>query len=248
MMRREAWLSPRRTPLVAPSILSADFSRLGEECRAALDGGGDLLHVDVMDGHFVPNLTMGPALCRSLRVALPDVFLDVHMMVDDPAKFIDSFADAGADLFTFHLEAVPQPRELAAAVRAAGMLVGLACNPDMPAARVVPFVDAFDEILVMSVFPGFSGQRFMPEVLDKVRAIKPLLGPRQRLEMDGGVSPDTAPACRAAGCDVLVAASAVFGHAPYGDAIAALRGDDPRPGDRGGENARRAAARGARES
>ncbi len=224
MSRSELFLRPSRLPLVAPSILSADFARLGEECRAVLESGADLLHLDVMDGHFVPNLTMGPALCASLRTALPNAALDVHLMVRNPAAYVGPFVDAGADLLTFHIEAVPDPRELAATIRGRGILAGLALNPDAPVERVLPFLASFDLILVMSVFPGFSGQRFIPEVLEKVRTISPRLQPEQRLEMDGGVGPSTAPLCRDAGCDLLVAASAIF-HAPdYGAAISTLRG------------------------
>jgi len=209
--------------LVAPSILSADFARMGDECRATLEAGADLLHLDVMDGHFVPNLTMGPALCASLRKALPDVCLDVHLMVADPAKFIRPFAEAGASNFTFHIEVVPQPDKLAKQVRAAGMTAGLAINPPTDVSTILPWVSEFDLILIMSVNPGFSGQAFVPEVLEKARRVKPLLRPEQRLEVDGGVNATTAPRCIEAGIDVLVAASAIFGSPDYRTAIRSLR-------------------------
>ncbi len=215
---------PPHLPLVAPSILSADFARLGDECTAALEAGADLLHLDVMDGHFVPNLSMGPALCASLRKALPEVVLDVHLMVTDPASYLGHFADAGADVFTFHIEAVAEPLPLIEAIRSRGMLAGLALNPDTPVERVLPWIESVDLMLVMSVFPGFSGQRFISDVLGKARVLHERLGPTKRLEIDGGVSPATAEACRDAGCDLLVAASAIF-HAPaYAPPIDAIRG------------------------
>ncbi len=216
--------------LVAPSILSADFARMGDECRHVLgpaaDGGAgaDLLHLDVMDGHFVPNLTMGPDMCRGVRRALPDAFLDVHLMVMEPEKFVEPFAKAGANLLTFHIERHRAAAAIALAdrIRAAGMLAGIAVNPPSPVEPVLEVAHAFDLVLVMSVNPGFSGQAFIPEVLEKARRIKPLLKPTQRLEVDGGVSEATAPKCREAGMDVLVAASAIFGKPPA-DRAAAVR-------------------------
>jgi len=216
--------APPSLPLIAPSILSADFARLGDECRTAMDSGADLLHLDVMDGHFVPNLTMGPAICKSLHTMMPDVYLDVHLMVQRPMEYIDSFAKAGTNLFTGHIEADGNPLEMAEAIRSAGMDAGLAINPPTDVETILPYIDAFDLILVMSVNPGFSGQAFIPEVLSKVEAISERLRPDQRLQMDGGVGPTTCEACKSAGCDVLVAASAIFGTDDYSAAIAGLRG------------------------
>jgi ribulose-phosphate 3-epimerase len=214
--------------MVAPSVLSADFANMERDCRQALAAGADMLHLDVMDGHFVPNLTMGPDLCRGLRKAIPEVYLDVHLMVTNPAMFVEPFAKAGASNFSFHVEVVPpdQIPVLIGRIREHGMQAGLVINPPTPVEKILPFVDLPDMVLVMSVNPGFSGQSFIASALDKTRAIKPRLRPEQRLEMDGGVTPQTAGLVREAGCDVMVTGSALFSAPPEkrAEVIRALRG------------------------
>ena len=224
MKPRNLLTDPTRSPLVAASILSADFARLQDDSQAAIDAGADLLHVDIMDAHFVPNLSMGPAIASSLRKAMPDVFMDVHLMVTDPETYIRRFADAGADSCTFHIEVVPEPGPLVDLAHELGMTAGLALNPDTPVEQILPHVELPDMILVMSVHPGFSGQSFISEVLEKMKQVRPLLRPDQRIEVDGGVSPATAASCREAGADVLVSASAIFGSDDYRREISALAG------------------------
>lgn len=210
-MESRPW--PQGELLVAPSILSANFARLADDAGQALRTGGDLLHVDVMDGHFVPNLTLGPAVVGSLRRALPDAFLDVHLMVEDPGAFVEPFVEAGADHVSFHVEPIGLSAcvELAERVRGLGATAGITVNPPTPVEAVLPEVGAFDLVLVMSVNPGFGGQSFMAEVLEKGEKVRERLGQGQRLEIDGGISPRTAAQARGAGFDVLVAGSAIFG-------------------------------------
>jgi ribulose-phosphate 3-epimerase len=205
---------------LAPSILSADFAQLGTEVdRVAPEA--DLLHVDVMDGHFVPNLTIGPPVVQALRKHT-ELFLDCHLMVDNPQVLLDDFADAGADRCIVHIE-LGDPRPLFAELRARNVGVGLVLNPETPVDTVMPYLGEVDLLLVMSVHPGWGGQQFIPEVLDKVRVIRRAVDEDAldvEIEIDGGINVHTAPVAAAAGVDILVAGSAVFG-AP--DPLAAAR-------------------------
>ena len=211
-------------PIVAASILSADFARLGEESTEVLRQGADALHVDVMDGHFVPNLSMGPAVCAGVRRACPEAFLDVHLMVTDPGAYLAPFAEAGANHCTWHAEVEVDQVELRQRCRDLGMSAGIAINPDTPVSVIDGLIEYFDLVLVMSVHPGFSGQSFIESVLEKTREISGRLRPDQRLEMDGGVGPANAASVRAAGCDTLVSASAIFGSDDRSGVIEAIRG------------------------
>ena len=199
--------------LIAPSLLSADFSRLEEDIRRVEEAGADLLHLDIMDGHFVPNLTMGPALCASLRRRLPDVLLDVHLMVTHPMALVDTFAEAGADHLTIHVEADDDPQATMEAIKAAGMTAGIAINPPTALEAIDGLLEEADLVLVMSVNPGFGGQSFIPGTLNKLREARARIdasGLPIRLEIDGGVKVDNIADIAAAGADTFVAGSAIF--------------------------------------
>jgi ribulose-phosphate 3-epimerase len=211
---------------IAPSILSADFARLGEEVATIAANGADYIHVDIMDGHFVPNITFGPVVMRAIR-KLTDKPFDVHLMIAPTDQYLAEFAQAGADIITVHAEAGPHLHRSLQAIRTLGKKAGVAINPATPVSAVQHVVDDVDLILVMSVNPGFGGQSFLPEALNKIRQVRALIGNRSiDLEVDGGVSADNAYSIVDAGADVLVAGSSIFsGNDPatYGPRIAALR-------------------------
>jgi ribulose-phosphate 3-epimerase len=212
--------------LIAPSILSADFGRLAEEIQAVERAGADWIHVDVMDGRFVPNITIGPLVVEAARRAT-ELPLDVHLMIVEPDQHLKAFADAGADLLVVHAEACVHLHRTLQAIRDLGVKSGVAFNPGTPLAALTPVADLVDLVLIMSVNPGFGGQRFIPAALPKVeeaRAVVEAAGHGADVEIDGGVSPQTAGAVKAAGANVLVAGSAVFGAADYAEAIGAIRG------------------------
>ncbi len=200
-------------PVLAPSVLSADLDRLREQATAALAGGAEWLHVDVMDGHFVPNLTFGAPMVRALR-RITDVPIDVHLMVERPERYIEQFAEAGASVLTFHPEATVHVQRHLAAVRDRGMLAGLALNPGTPLSAVEEVLDDVDLVLVMSVNPGFGGQRYLPQASGKIARIRALLEHRRaiaRLEVDGGITRETIVDAYRAGADTFVAGTAIFG-------------------------------------
>lgn len=220
-------MSPESRVKISPSILAADFACLGEEVTAICEAGCDYVHVDVMDGHFVPNLTIGPDVVKAIKPHASKP-LDVHLMISPVDAFIDLFAEAGADIITFHPEAGPHPHRTVQAIKAAGCKAGISLNPATPIAALEELIEDIDLILVMSVNPGFGGQKFIKTQLEKIRRIRDLIttaGREIELEVDGGVSSKNAEEIIAAGADVLVAGTAVFqsGRQAYADNIKALR-------------------------
>ncbi len=213
-------LSPA-LPAVLPSVLASDFANLEREVHAAEEAGAPALHLDVMDGHFVPNLSFGLPVIKAIRqiTTLP---LDVHLMISNPGEYAERYRDAGADVVTFHAEVVPEPAELLEKIRSLGAAAGLSLNPPMPIEKIEPALPHCDLVLVMSVMPGFGGQSFQPVALEKLRWLKEHPACDALLEVDGGVNADTIADCTAAGADLLVAGTAVFGAHDYQDRIAQL--------------------------
>lgn len=208
--------------LIAPSILSADFSKLGADIKAVEDSGADWLHIDVMDGHFVPNITIGPVVVKSIR-KVTGMPLDVHLMIEDPGKFVESFVKSGADIITFHAESNSDPKKTIAEIKDLKKKAGISIRPGTALSAIEPLLSMVDMVLVMTVEPGFAGQEFMSECLPKIKELKKIF--KGDIQVDGGINESTAALVRSAGANVIVAGTAVFGTKNYGEAIRKLKGE-----------------------
>jgi ribulose-phosphate 3-epimerase len=209
-MNQRDWALASEKIRIAPSLLSADFSRLAEEIERIESAGAEILHLDIMDGHFVPNISFGIPVVKKLR-KVSKLYYDTHLMITDPLKYAEPFAKAGCDMLTFHIEVTDEPAKVIEHIRSLGVDVGITLNPGTDPAAIKPVVELVDLVLVMSVWPGFGGQKFIESSLEKVREIKAWLRADQRLEIDGGIGPGTVAEAARAGADTLVAGSAVFG-------------------------------------
>jgi ribulose-phosphate 3-epimerase len=210
---------------IAPSILSADFAKLGEDIKDVELGGADYIHVDVMDGHFVPNITIGPLIVDAIR-PITDLPLDVHLMIENPDRYIDAFAKAGADIITVHVEACPHLHRTIQLIKSTGVKAGVVLNPHTPVSTIQHVIEDIDMVLLMTVNPGFGGQSFIHSVLPKIREVADLVAEKNldvEIEIDGGVNPETAKLCVEAGANVLVAGSAIYNQKDRAKAIQAIR-------------------------
>lgn len=215
-------LPPAGTIEIAPSILSADFGKLASEIAEVTTAGVKMVHLDVMDGHFVPNLTIGPPVIAKLRPH-SDLVFDSHLMISEPAKYVEAFARAGVNNITFHIEVVDDPEGMVARIRDLGCTVGVTLNPETPVQAIEKIAPICDMVLVMTVRPGFGGQEFMPDAARKIKDVRKIVGPDVRVEVDGGIDPDTTPIVVAYGADTLVAGNAIFGRPDRIAAIIAMR-------------------------